>query len=79
MPTTDEIRTKLISILADHDLLDRQGKLIAPDSMAMVLISMQIENLWAPFPQECLEVQNFASIDSIVAMIETLIRRASAS
>ncbi|HEY4176419.1 MAG TPA: hypothetical protein VGM90_06290 [Kofleriaceae bacterium] len=77
MATSEEIRTELLSILRNHDLLDRDGELIAPDSMAMVLISMQIENQWAPFPQECLEVENFVSIDAIVRLVESLIRRAA--
>jgi hypothetical protein len=34
--------------------------------------------VWAPFPQECLDVENLVSVDKIVSLIESLIRRAEA-
>ena len=77
MSSTEEIRSQLVEILARHDLLDRDGKLATPDSMAMVLLSVEIENRWARFPEDCIKVSNFVSIERLVSLIETLIERRS--
>lgn len=75
MSSTEVIRTDLLAFLANNDLLDGTGEVVAPDSMAMVLISMEIDTRWAPFPQDCLEIEHFVSVDSIVKLIEELVRR----
>ncbi|HEY4180867.1 MAG TPA: hypothetical protein VGM90_28680 [Kofleriaceae bacterium] len=74
MSKHDEIRDQVMAILTEADLLDDHGTLIAPDSMGIVLIAMEIEVRWAPIPQADLKVSNFNSIDSIVAMVETLLQ-----
>ncbi len=77
MGASEEIRRELVEILARNDLLDRNGELITPDSMAMILLSVEIENRWAPFPEDFIKLGNFVSIDRIVRLIETLIQRAA--
>jgi len=72
MPSSEEIKAKLVSVLAGNDFLDSNGELVPVDSMVMALISMQIETHWGvQFP---LQVENFESVDRIVALIGSLLR-----
>jgi acyl carrier protein len=72
MTSATEIRAALMPILTELDLLDSKGELVPLDSMAAVLLAVEIERRIVPVPEQELMETNFDSIDTVVAMIERL-------
>ncbi len=75
--TVTDLRGEVLAILRQLKLLSPDEQRTLPvDSMAMVLISMELERRIAPFPPELLEPRRFANLDAIVALAQELARGA---